>query len=420
MVTTRTHDAGSAVELVETITKTKVNDEVPSRSGRPGKRRKLDGPEVTAAPEIEVAVFVDNTSTRSPVVGKDLPVRSKDGEVDESAKAGNDILPHMSPHAGQATEGGPIPASHDVEESSSARTNEDEETQDAPNGSLDVLVDPPNTIPETPALVPEGRPSPKEGTQVDSEGTATKQISASTNLQPSKAIHVRFGSEEPANPPQSAVNLPLQPTLEVHDTEQESGDEAPEAITLSSGLEKARESAQDAIKAAERQEAASKKKRQARDAQLKSQAQTSRKSKKRKSDVLTNLNNQEHDDPSLSETLDHLHLPPASRLALPALLPDSILATEPAVRPPTPPPEAETRMVKTKRHQFFEAEEKPPREIKRGPVSVRVLESNRSRLPPKASRTSKALKEAWLSGRRGREGMNGFERQKIPGGFLRR
>lgn len=104
---------------------------------------------------------------------------------------------------------------------------------------------------------------------------------------------------------------------------------------------------------------------------------------------------------------------------LPVLLPDEILNEEPTARPPIPPPEnnkIDHRLAK--KRQLLNVNAKPPKDIRRGPVTIRVLDSGPRNLPPKASKESKMLREAWLTGQRGSKG--GIERRKISGGFVRR
>jgi len=101
---------------------------------------------------------------------------------------------------------------------------------------------------------------------------------------------------------------------------------------------------------------------------------------------------------------------------LPALLPDDILAAEPPVRPPTPPPIA--LAVISKKQRFTDTDPRPPKDIKKGSIKVRVLEDNKSVLPPRASKVSKNLKESWLAGERGRK--KAVSRRRKTGiGFLR-
>ena len=101
---------------------------------------------------------------------------------------------------------------------------------------------------------------------------------------------------------------------------------------------------------------------------------------------------------------------------LPALLPDDILAAEPVMRLPTPPPTITT--ITSKKRRFIDADPKPLKDIKRGPVRVRILEDSKSVLPPRASKASRSLKESWLAGQRGRKDVVS-QRRKPGGGFLR-
>lgn len=108
--------------------------------------------------------------------------------------------------------------------------------------------------------------------------------------------------------------------------------------------------------------------------------------------------------------------------SLPALLPDEILAEEPSIRLPTPPPAAtKSGKVSSKKHRFFEApEEKRPKDVMRGSIRVRVLEKTQLQLPPKVGKSGQLVKERWLVGRSGAGGVGGFERRPTRGGFLRR
>lgn len=111
---------------------------------------------------------------------------------------------------------------------------------------------------------------------------------------------------------------------------------------------------------------------------------------------------------------------PSGKLIVPDLLPEEILAAEPYVRPPTPPLNPALRPTSFKKHTIFAVEEKRPKDVKRGGVMVRVLDSNNPRLAPKAGRASRALREQWLLGRTGKGGTQVFERRKAGKGFLRR
>lgn len=174
-----------------------------------------------------------------------------------------------------------------------------------------------------------------------------------------------------------------------------------------------------------RQEAADKKKRKERDAQLKLQAKSARK----KREALANDSQGKRVDSEEESSVglnDNGHVGAkvtkwSSKDPLPALLSDDVLTMEPTTRPPTPPREltASNTLINRKR-KFLDSEPKPPKDVKRGPVSVRVLENNRAILPPKASKASKALRESWLTGCRGPNGIAVVRRRKIGGGFVRK
>ena len=104
---------------------------------------------------------------------------------------------------------------------------------------------------------------------------------------------------------------------------------------------------------------------------------------------------------------------------LPVLLPEEILSTGPMIRPLTPPPETSSRdrhLIKKRR--LLDMNSKPPKDIRHGTLIVRVLDSGPGNMPPKASKESRMLREAWLTGQRGPKG--GIERRKLGGGFVRK
>lgn len=116
--------------------------------------------------------------------------------------------------------------------------------------------------------------------------------------------------------------------------------------------------------------------------------------------------------------------PPANsrtsgKTPLPLLLPEEILAAQPVVRAPTPTL-PNSKVAVSQKRKFLDLESKPPKDIKRGGVTIRVLQDNRSILPPKSSQVSQTLRESWLSGRRGFKGEIAVPRRKLGGGFVRR
>ncbi|KAH0556510.1 hypothetical protein GP486_005600 [Trichoglossum hirsutum] len=197
----------------------------------------------------------------------------------------------------------------------------------------------------------------------------------------------------------------------VEDSENDgSGDDAPEAVTLLSGQDQARSREEQVTQALERQEAGARRKRKERDIRLKEQAASSKRNKKRKSRLL------EGDGPVYTEANSRL----STKSSLPALLPEEILSAVPAVRPPTPPLEREEQKQQPSvgKHKIFG--DRPPKDMKSGPFSIRVLESTSKSLAPRVGRVSSSVKQRWLAGRPGRNGRGGIERRKVGGGFLRR
>ena len=103
---------------------------------------------------------------------------------------------------------------------------------------------------------------------------------------------------------------------------------------------------------------------------------------------------------------------------LPALLPKELLEGEPAPRPLTPPMNISSVKPSTSNKlRLLQAKSKAPKDIQRGSLSIRVLETNQSLLPPKASKSSKNIRESWLAGRRG---SSFVRRKKQGGGFVRK
>ena len=109
----------------------------------------------------------------------------------------------------------------------------------------------------------------------------------------------------------------------------------------------------------------------------------------------------------------------SKRGALPALLPDELLATEPVTQPPQLALPMSRHATSKKTRLFDEAQERP-KDIKRGNRIVRVLQAQQTTLPPKSSATSKSTREKWLLGQRGFLGTASVPRRKPSGGFTRK
>lgn len=118
----------------------------------------------------------------------------------------------------------------------------------------------------------------------------------------------------------------------------------------------------------------------------------------------------------------------ARRAALPALLPDDILNAEPAIRPPTPPAEDQfAPPKKSNKLRFLDKQDKLPKDVNMGDVSIRVLDapsskkSSKPALPPKISKAGRNLKSSMLLKARSTAQGNGLRKKAGgPSAFVRR
>ncbi|KAL8796350.1 MAG: hypothetical protein Q9195_001257 [Heterodermia aff. obscurata] len=264
-----------------------------------------------------------------------------------------------------------------------------------------------------------------------------------------KAKHKRFGSEEiQEDDPLSleddiAISDKIVPPVKVQ-VDFESEDEEPETITTSKGLSEARSTANEAARVAgkyvialktyfylidqyltcSRQRMLEKQKRRDRDAKLKLQAELARPSKRKLKGSTAETDNLLSPSTLMGSASDpnadsEARSKASKKFRLPLLLPEEILSTEPMIRPLTPPPETisrDRRLVQKRRR--LDIDSKPPKDVQHGTLIIRVLDSGPGKLPPKASKESRMLREAWLTGQRGPKG--GIERRKSGGGFVRK
>ncbi|KAL8663358.1 MAG: hypothetical protein Q9168_008108 [Polycauliona sp. 1 TL-2023] len=284
--------------------------------------------------------------------------------------------------------------------------------------------------PSTKSPPPKRRKSKKaHPTEPHTDDISSEGVSALNKTRRSR--HKRFESEEALPEPlASHPSPPSTKVLDVHRNSEDaitvsSDDEAPEVVTKSSGQQEARSIAAEASKAIEMQRAAEKQRRRVRDRLLKSQSKIS----KIEAAKLEAEDERSDTSPEFDEDNGNISQQPpipdqrkeTSRQSLPALLPDEILAAEPTARMPTPPPRLDVvkATVHTK-HRFLDQISKPPKDIQKGNVRIRVLEDRRAILPPRVSKNSQKLRESWLAGRRGHKGKVVMERRKMGTGFVRR
>ncbi|MCJ1368849.1 hypothetical protein MMC20_000056 [Loxospora ochrophaea] len=266
---------------------------------------------------------------------------------------------------------------------------------------------------------------------VTSQGPVGSNGTLSAGKSPTKRTHRRFQSEEPdvikspslERDGQAGIGESTTEPDEISNTE----DEEPETVSASIGLDQSRIPVADAAKAIERQKAISRTKRKAHDKLLKKQA---RSATKRKSHVTTLAQDvgleglESHQPPNANReqgVMSELSTKLSNKKPLPAFLPDEILAAEPTTEPPPTQLEALTRRTSgPRKRKFIDTDSKSPHDIKREGTTFRVLASDQTALPAKASKASKMLKESWLAGRRGIKGGEFVKRFRVNAGFVRK
>ncbi|KAJ5375746.1 U3 snoRNA associated [Penicillium concentricum] len=229
---------------------------------------------------------------------------------------------------------------------------------------------------------------------------------------------IRFGSEEPEpleTQPEETSETPIQD----EDDEDDSDDDAPETIDNSAQQLKMKEQAKKQEVAKQLEEQLKREKRRKLDERRKLQAKSIVKPKEAPTDDMLSES---------TATLQGTTTQDARRAALPALLPDDILNAEFSIRPPTPPAEDEFAMPKkSNKLRFLDKQDKLPKDINMGDVSIRVLDapstkkSSKPALAPKISKAGRNLKGSMRQKTRTIAHGNGL-RQKAagPSGFVRR
>ncbi|KAL1955866.1 hypothetical protein VTO42DRAFT_8024 [Malbranchea cinnamomea] len=263
-----------------------------------------------------------------------------------------------------------------------------------------------------------------------------------------KPTHVRFGSEEPVSEPvqereamKEKEEEPEEKTQnEGQDSQEESDeDDAPEAVSNVAQLQQLKEQERKRQQAKQKLEQMKKEKRREHEKRLQSQAAASKPRRMSPPAVpLSQIQKPKHDEimSESSATLQGSDVKPSSpsvfKSSLPLLLPDEILNAEPTTRPPTPPRERQKSMTKTTSNKirFLDAVQKPPKDIRIGNTSVRVLDGTtqfnsrtgaNNRLAPKASKASKSVKESWMAGHWNRNVSSGLRRTTGgTSGFVRK
>ncbi|KAL2872721.1 uncharacterized protein BJX67DRAFT_340204 [Aspergillus lucknowensis] len=238
-----------------------------------------------------------------------------------------------------------------------------------------------------------------------------------TAPEPAAGKHFRFDSEEPVLPESVGPEEPVAAHQENQDGEDSSDDEAPETVDNSAQLSKIKLEAKKRERARQIEEQLKREKRRQLDERRKIQAKASGKRKEAAISQSTPGAGTPAEDlvSESSETLQGSFTQDARRPTLPALLPDDILNAVPDVRPPTPPPEVQAlSQKKPTKLRFLDKQEKAPKDVRMGDVAIRVLGGSSLRrqpntaLPPKASKTGRTAKDAWLKQARSTGHVNGM------------
>ncbi|KAJ5805234.1 hypothetical protein N7474_011121 [Penicillium riverlandense] len=233
--------------------------------------------------------------------------------------------------------------------------------------------------------------------------------------------HMRFDSEEPELPEETQLEEISETQNQIGDDD-DSDDDAPEAIDNSAQLLKIKEHAKKLEAAKQIEEQMKKEKRRKLDERRKLQAKSTAKANEASTPV-DDLQSESTTTLQGSTTHD------VRRRALPALLPDDILNAVPVERPPTPPAEDLIGgRKKPNKLRFLDKTDKAPKDVQIGDVAIRVLDAPSTKkknsqpsLAPKISKAGRNIKDNWLKHPRSTGQVNGLRRTAGgSSGFVRR
>ncbi|KAI1945363.1 hypothetical protein LOZ12_001335 [Ophidiomyces ophidiicola] len=266
----------------------------------------------------------------------------------------------------------------------------------------------------------QSRSATRESSLTTSVPLLKKGATSPSAISKSKAAHVRFGSQEPEpeldREPEPAV-MEDHPRSQNQEDGESDDDDAPEAISNTNQLQKLKEFERKRVEAKQRQEQSKKEKRREHENRLKMQAKP--KSTPELFKTPSKLPHRPkqgdvHSESSATLQGSVVKAPESPPLfSLPRLLPDEILLAEPSIRPPTPPRDIKEQSAMPKasgnKIRFFDTVTKPPKDIKVGGASIRVLGDSQNpasnhnlhnALPPKASKKGRHVRENWIAGNR--------------------
>ena len=196
----------------------------------------------------------------------------------------------------------------------------------------------------------------------------------------------------------------------------DSDDEAPEEAATAAGNDRIGAAAAKAAETAMKEQAAQKAKRREHDERMRTQAKGAKKTNSKRIAIV--------DDGASDDVAEDKSSVPErekdEKTPLPAFLPEEILTAQPAIRPPTPSKPPIKPQINTKQNLLLDRQDKLPRDLVRGNTKIRILQSQQTMLPPKASAKGRDIREKWLLGQRGDRPGLWVPRQKPSCGFIRK
>lgn len=237
----------------------------------------------------------------------------------------------------------------------------------------------------TPHTSKKDRGDEQPATSATLQATYTKQ----TPTTPSK--HIRFSSASPA-PEDIEVEAEsaAQPHLSSHEDTDSDEDAAPEELTVADAHTQQKPKS---AKAKHRRKAKNKARKERR----------SRVAAKLKEESSLEVSDAEDAESAPTDAAVETALDPDN---LPELLPDHILNAEPSLPPDTENTKRARPNANARKRHWLRANgqinvpgDKKAKDVKRGPVSVRVLEEQNKMLAPKVVSDTRHVRDGWMKGR---------------------
>ena len=263
-----------------------------------------------------------------------------------------------------------------------------------------------------PLSIPEKVPNSPEASEMQMEGRDRSSEQSGLTLKKSGSEEVDALIEE------GTANAEVPEHGAPHDVVEDvdSDDEAPEEAVTAAGQDKIGAAAAKAAELAMKEETARKARRKEHDGRMRAQAKGAKNASSKKRLAF----DQGIADEATEARSSILRTEKHRKTILPALLPEEVLNAEPANRLPTPPRSSNKPQVKVKRMLLLNGQDKPPKDLVLGNTKIRILQQERTTLPPPSSTKGRGIREKWLLGQRGDKPAMWVPRQKPSSGFVRK